>query len=1214
MNPGDNDKQDKHQLRAAAEANLAQRPPGLALGGDDAQRLLHELQVHQIELEMQNETLRQNQDELAAMRDRYVDLYDFAPVGYMTLTAVGMIEEVNVTAVKLVGAERKDLLQRRFTSLVIAEDQDRCKELLRGVTDHAEPRRIELTMQRRDGSVFQAQLDCATRKVGAGDTALRIALTDISERKQAEAAMQESKARSRDFATSGSDWFWETDAEHRFCYFSDNFEAVYGLAPGRALGKSRKELLDLGGLNSPELIEAHLAQLDTHAPFKNFQYQIRIGNDDIHWNSVSGLPFFDAASHFCGYRGCGSIITERKRAEKMLAESEAGLRRANENIKLAERAAKAGAYNWNFKTGETEWSDEFFRLFGLDTYNNQASYATWQAALHPDDLKEAEMQVADAIRERKPLFQEYRVVLPEGGIRWIAGHGDLVCDDAGQPQSLIGFCIDITGRKQSEEALLESERFAQAALNALTELVAILDESGTIIAVNRAWRLFAEDNGSDADRVSEGVNYLAVCDAASGADAATSAEMAAGIRSVMQGVRSNFELEYPCDSATQKRWFLCRVSRFQGEGATRVVVAHQDITRNKQAEHKLQDLLAEQRAILQNDLVGILTSRNRIIEWANPGFEKMLGYGSGELVGVPVRSGYPSDEAYEAFGSVAYEALSAGRVFRSQFEFRRKDGGRLWADVSGSVLSATEGTSLWCFVDVTARHEAEMNLVTANTELVFQNEMKGKRADELVIAKEAAEAANIAKSRFLATMSHEIRTPMNGILGMAQVLQMLGVSEAERLDYARTILGSGQILLTLLNDILDLSKIEVGKVELEAIALEPARVIGEAQTLFAELACGKGVRIETDWSGAPGHYLGDPHRVRQMLSNLVGNAVKFTDQGQIRIEAREVGGDGQTALLEFSVSDTGIGIAEGDQALLFQPFSQADSSITRRYGGSGLGLSLVATLARLMGGEAGVDSEVGRGSRFWFRIRAERVAADRPVPPLPDAGAGSGAATHLSGRVLVVEDDPGNRKVVEIMLRKLGLDTVVAADGQHALDALAGGEAADLILMDVQMPRLGGYATTEAIRRREEETGAPRRPIIALTANAFAEDRRRCLAAGMDGVLTKPVMFAALKAELAKWLPAADAGDTDAVEAPAVADQPLDGARVAALVEELLSLLAQHMFSARGRFRALQDAVAGTAMAAEINETGQLLEGLHFDLALERLRHLAMTHQLDTTT
>jgi PAS domain S-box-containing protein len=556
-----------------------------------------------------------------------------------------------------------------------------------------------------------------------------------------------------------------------------------------------------------------------------------------------------------------------------------------------------------------------------------------------------------------------------------------------------------------------------------------------------------------------------------------------------------------------------------GAGDTALRIALTDITERKKAEHILQDLLAEQSAILQNDLVGILTSRNRIIEWANPGFEKMLGYGSGELVGVPVRSGYPSDEAYEAFGSVAYEALSAGRVFRSQFEFRRKDGGRLWADVSGSVLSATEGTSLWCFVDVTARHEAEKNLVIANTELAFQNEEKGKRADELTVAKEAAEAANIAKSRFLAAMSHEIRTPMNGILGMAQVLQMPGITEAERLDSARTILGSGQTLLTLLNDILDLSKIEAGKVELEAIAFDPAQVFGEAQALFAEIARGKGLRIETDWSGAPRQYLGDPHRLRQMLSNLVGNAVKFTDQGLIRIEAHEVGGDGQAALLEFSVSDSGIGIAEDDQAQLFRPFSQADNSITRRYGGSGLGLSLVATLARLMGGEVGVDSEVGRGSRFWFRIRAGLLAADRPATPAADAGAGSGRPAQFAGRVLVVEDDPGNQKVIEIMLRKLGLDTVVAADGQHALDALAGGEAADLILMDVQMPRLDGYRATEAIRRREEETGAPRRPIIALTANAFEEDRRRCLGVGMDDVLTKPIFLADLQIALRLWLP-----------------------------------------------------------------------------------------------
>ena len=242
----------------------------------------------------------------------------------------------------------------------------------------------------------------------------------------------------------------------------------------------------------------------------------------------------------------------------------------------------------------------------------------------------------------------------------------------------------------------------------------------------------------------------------------------------------------------------------------------------------------------------------------------------------------------------------------------------------------------------------------------------------LIEAKQAAEAATHAKSQFLATMSHEIRTPMNGVLGMAQLLMMPGISENERLEFAKTILNSGQTLLALLNSILDLSKVESGKLVLESVPVNPQQLIEESAALFSELAASKGLSLETVWQGAENQfYWSDSNRLRQMVSNLIGNAIKFTETGFVRIEAREIMQDEGTAVIEFSIIDSGVGIPADKQGLLFKPFTQADSSITRNYGGTGLGLSIVHSLAGLMGGEAGVDSELGKGSRFWFRITAE---------------------------------------------------------------------------------------------------------------------------------------------------------------------------------------------------------------------------------------------------
>ena len=389
-----------------------------------------------------------------------------------------------------------------------------------------------------------------------------------------------------------------------------------------------------------------------------------------------------------------------------------------------------------------------------------------------------------------------------------------------------------------------------------------------------------------------------------------------------------------------------------------------------------------------------------------------------------------------------------------------------------------------------------------------------------------SDSANLAKSRFLATMSHEIRTPMNGILGMAQLLLTPGLKDSERDDYARTILNSGRTLLALLNDILDFSKVEAGKLDIESIVFSPEQLIRETERLFAQGIADKGLQLTSQWSGSPGQmYLGDPLRLRQMLSNLVGNASKFTRVGSIRISASEIAREGDQAELEFSVTDTGIGIPESKRALLFLPFSQTDHSTTRQFGGTGLGLSIVSSLARLMHGEVGIESQEGQGSRFWFRVKVQTTPATTDKRQSARAASEDGMAASreqaLSGRILVVEDNAINRMVIQGMLTKLGLTTVFAEDGRLGAEQITQNQdhGFDLVFMDLQMPNLDGYGATGKIRRWEAAHRLKPVPIVALTADAFEEDRQRCLAAGMDDFLAKPIDIHQLRQVLHKWLP-----------------------------------------------------------------------------------------------
>jgi PAS domain S-box-containing protein len=374
---------------------------------------------------------------------------------------------------------------------------------------------------------------------------------------------------------------------------------------------------------------------------------------------------------------------------------------------------------------------------------------------------------------------------------------------------------------------------------------------------------------------------------------------------------------------------------------------------NQEAEsawHRLELILSSVgEGICGVDLDGKIT-------FINPSARKLLGWSHDEGIGFQLHE----HSHHHRSDGTEYNRINCP-IFRTLH-----DG--IARHVNDEVYWRKDGTSFP--VEYTVAPLKQNGQITGVVN-VFRNISERKLFEaELIESKHAAEAANLAKSRFLATMSHEIRTPMNGILGMAQLLAMPNVAEAERLDFADTILQSGNTLLSLLNDILDLSKIESGKMRLEISQTDPQDVIDDCVSLFSETAHSKGLTLEGVWTGSEGAiYLSDANRIRQMLNNLVNNAIKFTAQGFVRVEATEVSCDGEHAIIRFTVSDTGIGISSEKQNILFSAFTQADSSTTREYGGTGLGLSIVRSLSRQMGGDAGVVSTEGKGSQFWFEVR-----------------------------------------------------------------------------------------------------------------------------------------------------------------------------------------------------------------------------------------------------
>jgi len=521
------------------------------------------------------------------------------------------------------------------------------------------------------------------------------------------------------------------------------------------------------------------------------------------------------------------------------------------------------------------------------------------------------------------------------------------------------------------------------------------------------------------------------------------------------------------------------------------VVTFLDISQRRAFERVIRESEQKFRAVFEGAETGIAitdTKDNSVI--VNSAYQRMLGCTAEEMRSLSIFNEltHPDDRQADI---ESFQRLVTGELdhLHADKRYLLRDSRIVWASVELSVLRDSAGRPRYILglaSDITGRKQ-------------FEHQLKD--------AKRAAEAASEAKSLFLATMSHEIRTPLNGILGMTELVldTQLTSEQRENLDLARF---SAQSLLTIINDILDFSKIEAGKLEVESIAFALRQSLDETLKTCAIRARQKGLQFEFNAPPeVPDALLGDPGRLRQILLNLIGNAIKFTERGHIHVSISAAFPAAGRALLHFTVKDTGIGVPPEMQEKIFAAFSQADGSMARRFGGTGLGLAICLRLVRMMGGQIWVESTPRHGSIFHFTVdlglQAESTAAPEKTAPAADAASDFSTSLTRPLRILLVEDNAVNRLLAQRLLQKRGFQVTIASNGKEAISATQAAEF-DLILMDIQMPEMDGFEATAEIRKHESAIGK-HTPIIALTAHAMKEDRERCLAAGMDSYVTKPI-------------------------------------------------------------------------------------------------------------